>query len=261
MIEAVEAIEFVKAAKNGRTRPLLLSCERYNAQIVEVFCKFSSGCDQGVINLAREMIGVCLAADLNLPVTTPHFVHISSDFIASIKNDEFSNLISESAPVAFGSVKAPPQFSTWPNSARVSGEMLSLATAVFVFDVIIQNPDRRIDNANCLVKGSQLRLIDHELAFSHGVVLGWTPPWQLGGAPSAINHHIFMKALQSKELNFSPVAAAWRQLSDERLAEYASILPPDWIGAQGAVNEAIELIADARENIDGCIMEIQRVLA
>jgi hypothetical protein len=48
--------------------------------------------------------------------------------------------------------------------------MLPVAAAIFVFDAIVQNADRRVDNANCLVKGNEIRIIDHEMTFTHGLV-------------------------------------------------------------------------------------------
>ena len=56
-----------------------------------------------------------------------------------------------------------------------------LAASILLFDAIIQNPDRRAENPNCLVQGDELRIIDHELAFMHRVILLWQAPWLLGG--------------------------------------------------------------------------------
>jgi len=57
------------------------------------------------------------------------------------------------------------------------GVLVQTAAEVLVFDAIVQNPDRRADNPNCLVRGDEIRIIDHELAFSHGLVIGSVPPW------------------------------------------------------------------------------------
>lgn len=49
------------------------------------------------------------------------------------------------------------------------------AAGVLLFDAIIQNPDRRDENPNCLVQGNELRMIDHELAFAHRLILLGVP--------------------------------------------------------------------------------------
>ena len=47
-------------------------CEADTDHPLELFCKLSAGCDQGVTSLAREVVAACLAADLGLPVPIPY---------------------------------------------------------------------------------------------------------------------------------------------------------------------------------------------
>jgi len=56
------------------------------------------------------------------------------------------------------------------------------------------------------------------------------------------------------------VRAAWSGLSDARLAAYENAIPPEWAAAMPAIQSALTLIRDARDNIDGCINEAKRVL-
>ena len=51
------------------------------------------------------------------------------------------------------------------------------------------------------------------------------------------------------------------QLSDSQVDGYAAAIPAEWAAAAAGVSSAVELIKEARERIDACIMEIQRVLA
>jgi hypothetical protein len=140
--------------------------------------------------------------------------------------------------------------------------MLPTAAAIFTMDAIIQNVDRRTDNPNCLVKGAQFCIFDHELAFTHGVVIGWKPPWTLGGLKSleTPGFHIFRAGLVGQAIDFEPIKTAWTALSDARITEYESMVPDEWVGAAGAVKTALTLIRDARDNIDACLAEVKRVL-
>jgi hypothetical protein len=65
-----------RPAAQGRTGPVLAAIETEDGEEVEVFAKLSAGCDQGVVNLAREAIAACLAADLGLPVPRPWLVEV-----------------------------------------------------------------------------------------------------------------------------------------------------------------------------------------
>lgn len=262
MLERVSAVEFVRKAKNGRTRPLILVCEKRNGELVEVFCKLSNGCDEHEISLMREMLGACLAADLGLPVPEPFFVDLNDDFIASVPDIETANRMRHSSPVGFGSRIVSNQYGVWIDGSAISDVLLQLAASVFLFDGIVQNPDRRVGNSNCLVRGDDIRIIDHELAFSHGVILGWRPPWEIGGLQSLAlpGNHIFFGKLKGRDIDFVSITNAWKDLSDARITEYVRALPKEWATAAAALNDAVTLVADARDQIDRCIVEARRVL-
>ena len=263
MIETVIAIEFVRAATSGRTGPLILVCEKPDGETVELFCKFSDGCDQQGINLAREVVAACLAADLQLPVPVPYLVEIPAGFSDTIQNGTAATRVADSHQIAFGSTRAN-QFYAWTHGNEISPALLPIAASTLLFDGIIQNPDRRQDNPNCLVKGDEIRLIDHELAFAHGIILFWKAPWEIGGLENLKTlpgRHIFVDNLSKSatDIDFGPIKAVWSGLDDERLQAYKRTIPATW-GATDAVNDAVTLIAQARDRIDDCIIEIWRVL-
>lgn len=264
MLTRVTATEFIRAASNGRTKPVMLACTDPNGAEVELYGKLSARCEQGPVHLAREAIAACLAGDLGLPVPQPFLVALPAAWVAAVPDAEIRAAMAASLPVAFGSRLAGPQFATWNPGIGLRPEMVETALGIFVFDAIIQNDDRREGNANCLVLGEHLRIIDHELAFAHRlIIIGWQPPWQLGGLQRLVNPgaHIFRDKLRRAALNFDPIRAAWAALSDGRIEGYASALPAEWASAAADAAAAIRLIKDARDHIDGCLNEIKRVLA
>ncbi len=258
---------FDRAMGNGRTKPALLICETQAGEEVEVVAKFSANCDQGVTNLAREAIAACLAGDLDLPIPTPYLLDITPAWATSVTDAATRAKIQSSAPVAFGSSFAGAQFSAWNDGITLRPVMIPLALATFVFDAIIQNPDRRSSNPNCLVRGDTFRIFDHELAFlaysaSHSII-GWQPPWVPGSfkIPNPPDRHIFMGKLRAEDLDFDRVRDSWKKVSDSRIDGYAATIPVEWAQATADVVSAIALIKSARDQIDACIEEIQRVLA
>lgn len=263
MLTRVTATEFTRAARNGRTKPVMLVCTDPAGDEVELFAKLSSRCEQGAVHLAREAIAACLAGDLGLPVPQPFLVDLPPAWVAAVPDAEIRAAMAASLPVAFGSRLAGPQFATWNPGITLRPDMMETALGIFVFDAIIQNDDRREGNANCLVLGEHLRIIDHELAFAHRLIIGWKPPWQLGGLQGLVNPgaHIFRDKLRRAALSFDPIRAAWAALSDGRIEGYASALPAEWAAAASDAAAAIRLIKDARDHIDGCLNEIKRVLA
>lgn len=262
MLERVVASEFLGTVGNGRTQPLHLGCDRQDGSTIEVIAKFSATCDEGVVNLAREVVAACLAGDLGLPIPTPYLVEITPEFIDVISDPGVRANVAASSSLAFGSTFITRQYSTWVTGTKISDAMTPIAAAIFAFDAIVQNPDRRDGNANCVVRGDECRIFDHELCFAHDKILFWKPPWILDGLSSlrVPGNHIFRAGLSRKRPDFSAVSDQWQRLSDERLLEYEKAIPAEWAAAGATVTAALGLVGGARDNIAGCINELERVL-
>jgi hypothetical protein len=262
VLTRLSALEFVRPMGSGRTQPALIVCETPAGDAVEVVAKFSEACDQGVASLAREVIAACLAGDLALPIPEPFLVDITSEWSRVVTDAMQRARIEASSPLAYGSRHITGQYAAWSTGYRVTDAMLPAAASILAFDAIIQNVDRRVDNPNCLVKGNELRIIDHEMAFTHGLVIGWRPPWMPGGlhALESPVFHIFREQLRRRPIDFEPIRAAWSSLSDAQVAAYGAAIPAEWTAAEEAVQQALSLIRDARDKIDACITELQRIL-
>lgn len=263
MLGRVTAGEVIREAKSGRTRPVLMLCEADTDGAVEVFCKLSAGCFEGVRNLAREVVAACLATDLNLPVPTPYVVEIPTPLASVVTDPDIAERLGSSSSVGFGSAKVANQFNVWTSGNRVTESMLPSALGTFVFDAVIDNVDRKPSNPNCLANRDRLRLIDHELAFpSTSGLLGWQPPWQAGALSwlDRADGHLFCRELKARNLDFGPLRRLWSAISDDRLLEYQHAIPSEWDAAHPAVEEALDRVRNARDNLDGVIAETRRVL-
>lgn len=263
MLKRVAPIQFDRIATSGRTKPLFITCEFSDGMPLEVVAKFSANCLEANFSLAKEAIGACLARDLGLPAPEPYLVDVSSQWIDALGDPRLRDSLRGSSSVAFGSRVVSGQFGVWGSGNAISDIMLPIAAGIFVFDAIIQNPDRRVDNPNCLVRSDEIRIFDHELAFSQGLVIGWKPPWTLGGLQDMATNgkHIFRAGLKGRKIDFGPIRAGWASLSDARVAEYESALPPEWADARAGVAAATKILKDARNNIDACLDEVKRVLS
>jgi hypothetical protein len=217
----------------------------------------------GTTSLATELVCACLAGDLGLPVPQPYLVQMDNAWVNSIHDPQWRELAQRSTSVAFGSRKVPAGFSSWIQHTSLINPLTDVAGAVLLFDAITDNPDRRAENPNCLLRGDEIRIIDHELALSSVPLLGYRPPWELGGLqhmerPGA---HIFRDALHRRVVDWQPIRERWAHLSDGQLADYAAIIPPEWSASLPAVQRAITKITSARDQIDGCIAEVQRLIS
>jgi hypothetical protein len=262
MLSLVSPVSFYRRTGRGRTEPLMLLCERSDGGQVEVVAKFSAGCDEREANLAREVIACCLAADLGLPISEPVIVATTPEWVATIPDPSVRTKVSSSCALAFGSKLVTGQYSVWNKGTGISAAMLPTAAAVFAFDAIIQNVDRRDENPNCLVNGEKILIFDHELTFMHRLMLGWKPPWTLGALRDfeQPGRHIFRASLLGCDIDFNPIRVSWMSITDQRIEEYRAALPPEWLVNAAPIDAALTLIRDARNNIDACLIEISRVL-
>ena len=262
MLETVTPVQFHDAVKTGRTKPSRVTCQKADGSFVEVVAKFSDSCDRKDASLAMEVISVCLAADLELPIPTPYLLDVQPPWVATVTNAERQAAMMRSSPVAFGSTQAGAGFRVWASGDRISDAILPAAVAIFAFDSFISNVDRRADNPNCLVKGADLRIFDHELAFLYKGIIGWREPWQIGAlaAFATPGRHIFYAGLKGRGADLASVRQGWSALNDGRLAAYKASVPVAWSAATTAVDDAINLIRGVRDHIDAALAEVRRVL-
>ena len=264
MIAPAVARRVIRLAQSGRTKPLIVECESTAADPVEVFCKISVGCDEGVTSLAKELVAATVARRLQLPVPVPLVVELPAGLADTVIDSSVRQRIQASSTMAFGSTRVPPQFATWRAGRRLDMSMLAVALATFVFDGIVENADRRPNNPNCLVAGQELWLIDHELAFPQGVVGSFGLPWDEGGLQwlQSQERHIFCAELRRKagKLEFGPVRQSWLNIRDDFMENCQKSIPQEWNAAASMVEYALRRVQQARVNIDGVITEVRRVL-
>jgi hypothetical protein len=139
VLRRVSPINHDRRATRGRTEPLFIICVAADGSPVDVVAKFSGGCDQGNINLAREVIAACLAVDLGLPVPEPFLIDVSRQWVETLPDRERAK-VRRSSSVAFGSRVMTQPFGVWTPGTAISDKMLPMAVGIFVFDAIIQNP-------------------------------------------------------------------------------------------------------------------------
>jgi hypothetical protein len=262
MLETVTPVRFHAAVTSGRTKPARLECEKPDGVTrVEVVAKFSEGCDRKTVGLAMEVVAACLARDLGLPVPQPNLLDLQPAFTATVTDMERRRIMNGSHPIAFGSSEAGNGFRIWSRADRIGDDLAAGALAVFCFDAFTVNDDGRDANPNLLIRGQDIRIIDHESAFVQRLLIGWQQPWKVGAlAPLATpGHHIFYAGLKGRGTNTAPIEQAWSSISDAKLQEYRDSVPQAW-AAGAAVDDAIDLIRGVRENIAAALAEVRRVL-
>lgn len=268
MFDSVVAMTFHKPMANGKTKPCLL--DAYNISIsenIEVVTKFAAGCEEKAFTLVIEAFANFLACDLNLPIPQSKLVNLTDEFLDAVNIDPpLKHMMINSKPFAFGVERLPTSYSTLTNPLfALTQEQLQSALEIFIFDMLIKNPDRKIGNPNCLTNGKTFAIFDHDLSLRPKVFSWDKDPWedQYMEATEEYRKHIFFSSLKGKSesLDTSDFISAWKNLTDERLGEYIGAIPNEWlITCNDRANQVLDFIKSLRDNIDQALFIIREVL-
>lgn len=273
MVDLLSIVELGRPTSRGETKPWGAICERPDGTLVEVVLKAASHVPGGVKALGVEWALANLAGDLSLPICEPHLVRLDVDSLTGLADQGWAAKALGGNPIAFascfaGSNDAYGGFSAWTAGYRPIGPWLEQAWHTAAFDVFTDNIDRKPSNPNCLVRGEEFRIFDHEKCFAAlgGLfILGPKPkkPWEVGGADLILGEqgHIFSKHLRTSEMPRAAMKDAWLSLSEHQIKEYGLVLPPDWSEAIPVINAIATAVTDIQANIDGCLDELSRCMS
>lgn len=261
MLTEVDAIRYDKRMENGKTKPVLLACERNTGEVVELVAKFSQGCDNSCAGLICEALTAVLAHDLGLPTPRPYIVHASKEFVESVVDPSVRLHLQQSCAKGYGSERLPDGYSTWVATRQVSEELQDVMRQVLAFDVLVCNPDRRCKNPNLMFNGSQISMIDHELALRPGLELFWKAPWTNGAVQGLDDHPLYALSKGSVLGDFSDFEKKFREITDDKLTAYGQAIPKEWFEQIDTLSKAINYIRDIRQNISPAMVEITRALS
>ena len=251
MLPLLTATRFAKVMSSGRTQPCLMVCENADGEEVEVVVKLRRHPQIAPGGFAAEAMSSLLASDLDLPMPPPYRVQIDQEFAATVPDANLRPIIEASEGLNFGSGKWAPGHTIWPRDQALPRAMRQAAMEIFAFDGLIQNPDRRAKNPNCVFLGDDFLIYDHESAFSNFLVLFAKPPWEPGGV-DYLKDHIFRDALRGQALELERLQGALEALDPARLQAYIEAIPAEWDG------EAITR-AKSAEHLLNCIPEFDRI--
>lgn len=259
-VPVYNAISFQRELRTGRTNPCIFICEAAEGEDpVEYVVKLKAGIESGKTGLSAELIASLLADELDIPTPKPTLIAINPEFPEAIPNPELAAKIRGSIGLNFGSKMITEGYGTWLQGKSIPTGLKALAAEIFVFDAFIQNPDRREDKPNILMKGSELFIIDHELGFSFIYdIVQRRSPWKVSEL-NFLTKHLFYNKLKGQALNYDRVIGVIESITHDKVREIIGCVPPEWRGPMlpRIENHLCEIVEHVNEFID----EIRRVLA
>ncbi len=254
----------------GRTHPLVVECMRVpddEDEDVEAIAapptalmvvKAAGLPEVTERTLFNEVFGNLLARRLGVETARPALVELSPAFVAAAKPILAREGLSIHAGFAAGCEYFQGGWAAVGPGQRLAAEEVTQAAAIYGFDLLVQNPDRRPEKPNCGLRSGRFVAFDFEMAFSFLLLIGSTvPPWCVNQLDIARNH-LFHKALRGKTLDWQPFLSAVAELTDDELDSLARPLPESWRGSEARVRKHL---ADIREHLSEFAVELQGSLA
>lgn len=119
-----------------------------------------------------------------------------------------------------------------------------------------------------MIKGKEIRIIDHELTFAFTsplLLFHPAPPWEANSLDWITNgdrQHILYPSLRaSNDINLENVRQTWAGLKNDEIDAILAGLPTTFGSVITPATRAIQRVKDIRDNIDGCIVELERILS
>lgn len=234
MITHVTALIPHQTLSHGRTRPTIIEAEDESENRHEVVVKLFNPEERGIKASISELVCSLLGTRLGLQVPAPFFVSIPEGFQELVTDLGAKERFRDACGLQFGSAYMRGA-STVLGGRGVPGEKRSEAGAVFAFDCLTQNPDRRPEKPNLLEHNDGYWLIDHDMALSFvGEILigGSISPWEPSalGSPafSYLSKHLFTRGLSGMEDVLDPFAEKLSALQSSEIDGILEQVPPEW---------------------------------
>ncbi len=185
----------------------------------------------------RELVASRLAKALSLMTPEPCLAVIVEEFAESQHGSALYQRLLSSIGTHF-STHYIPGLQLFGKYDRLTPKQYDGALKIFIFDLLIQNPDRTIVHGkpNLFTTGADLWILDHELAFSFLLPIVGRPqtePWQIHASDiNMIQNHVLYAKLKGKKLNFAILEDFLNPLQNEWWEDLRGEIPDDWHSAQ-----------------------------
>lgn len=227
--------------RGGRTRPLVLTCSRANDIANEQFVVKACGMPEVTpTSLVNEVFGNMLARELGVNTPRPVIVSITDLMAEAINStgglepNRVQSGLASGCEYLTGLVGATPL-------VGLSDEEAAQAAHIYAFDLLVQNPDRRLTNPNHAKHEGTLVAYDFEMTFSFQQLIGTPPaPWAVSTHGISATHVLRSRIRQ--EVDWEPFVQRLESMMRGTFDDLVSSLPRGWRPQAQSVKEHLESI-------------------
>jgi hypothetical protein len=221
-LERVHGITLHRKMEDCRTEPYLLTCIDENAIERQFIVKLHSQITKGILG---EFWCAHLGYLLELPLPTTATIEI--DLRLAAHNPEFMDALHLEGP-HFGSELIGTGLLPYSGAYNIPKGHFDVAVAIFAFDVLTQNPDRRMNNPNLYFNQNRFWMIDHELALRfEGLIGGARLPWEIPVKDRMFVDHVFYPKLKGMvtDTNLANFMSKLTRITSPVIEQIAGLIP------------------------------------
>lgn len=262
ILETLTATSFLGKVDSGVSRPFKLQCSNSNRSD-QYIVKLRSKLPLGNENLAYEIMASKMANIFGIATPEIVIVDITREFAESVEDSNVRTDLVNSVGLNFGSLYVQAN-STWVKGQSLSIYEFDQAFKIFVFDCIIQNPDRTELKPNMLFSSKEFYVIDHEKAFSFLRALFYHKNLSFSISQlEFLREHIFFdglrKMIKGQEHNIEMSREMILQFCGSDREEIFASVPTEWIGNYvEKIRDHFEAICNEQESF---VAELKQLLS
>jgi hypothetical protein len=257
-IPLLTAIRYDATFEHGRSRPLLIVAEDLNGARHDVVLKMREPQRLDSLALIAELVASLLARDVGLNSPDPFLVEVTPEFARSVPNQDARKRLEAAPGLHFASRLISGQFHLPIGHTALPHGAIDHAAAVLTFDLLTGNDDRHREKANCLIRATDIVIIDHERAFPVLRQEHAAHAWEAGGL-ARIRQHVFFESLRGQLPDLSALNDRLKLLTPEQISTYIAHVPAMW-DEPAALRRLESFLLDLRRHYFKAMLSIQEEL-
>jgi len=261
------AVSPLDEASSGTTAPVIVRGidEKTGDESKEYYLKPIAAHRMSARASMFELLAAFMAKQLGLNVAEPVLINVSKDFAELCRGKPYYKKVADSPGINFGTINFGGGFYTWLTETSLPFSLEEEALQIFVFDMLIQNADRGHQKSNVNINGRELKIFDHELAFSYTSLIGSSgkEEWVLdenGTEKDLIFKHIFHRHLKGKKsLRIDEAVDSIKSLDNAFWKKAEKLIPSQWMDE--SFQKIKQHTRSVVNNLNHFKTEIRRVLS
>ncbi len=231
-IPIIFAETILKALTESANKPFVISgIDKANLIKDEYVVKLNASERMYLGARLRELLASLIATEIGIATPKPAIIEISRELAETRKGFADYIRFNESIGLNYGTKflgENVVQF--MPRSEGSYKNIIKPLQQIFIFDLFIENSDRSYDKPNLLVKGNELYVIDHEIAFGFLMDIRKNPtPWHFDNSmQNLISKHCLYANLKGRHFLAQDFFENFHKLNKRFWDATYNLLPQEW---------------------------------